>query len=71
MKASVGDHLMVKGAHVGNANREGKVLEVHGEGGAPPYLVRWSDGHTAVVYPGADAVVTPPVSNSSSQPSPS
>jgi len=34
------------------------VLEVHGERGAPPWLVRWSDdGHVGLVFPGADAEV--------------
>jgi len=30
---------------------------VHGEDGAPPYLVRWSDGHQSVFFPSSDAVV--------------
>jgi hypothetical protein len=34
------------------------VLEVRGDGGKPPYLVRWTDdGHVALVFPGTDAVI--------------
>jgi hypothetical protein len=51
MKAQVGDELMVKGRHVGDFDRKGVIIEVRGEGGAPPYLVRWSDGHESSFYP--------------------
>jgi hypothetical protein len=27
---------------------------VLGEDGAPPYVVRWEDGHESHVYPGSD-----------------
>jgi hypothetical protein len=30
---------------------------VLGEHGAPPYLVRWSDGHESEVFPGSDIFV--------------
>jgi hypothetical protein len=32
-------------------------VEVHGAAGAPPYLVRFDDGHTGLCFPGPDAVV--------------
>jgi hypothetical protein len=58
MKATVGDRIVVKGHHVGEPERDGEVLEVHGPEGGPPYLVRWGDsGHTALFFPGPDAVV--------------
>lgn len=57
MRASVGDRLVVKSRHVGDAPRDGEVIEVHGEDGAPPYLVRWEDGHEGLVFPGPDTVV--------------
>ena len=57
MRASVGDGLVVEGRKVDDARREGEVLEVRGEDGAPPYLVRWSDGHEALTFPGPDAHV--------------
>jgi hypothetical protein len=60
MRAAVGDHLVVMNLHLGEAVREGEILEVHGTDGAPPYRVRWSDGeHESLVYPGADAKVRP------------
>lgn len=58
MIAAVGDHLLVHNAHVGEASREGEIVEVRGEGGAPPYLVRWTDnGHESLLFPGPDAEI--------------
>ena len=51
MKAQVGDELVVKGRHVGDPDRMGVIIEVIGEAGGPPYLVRWSDGHESSFYP--------------------
>lgn len=59
MQAHVGDHLVVEGRNVGNARRDGEVIEVRGEDGAPPYVVRWSDGHEGLTFPGPDAHVVP------------
>ena len=55
MEASVGDQLVVESRTVDTPRREGEILEVHGEAGAPPYVVRWSDGHEGLVFPGPDA----------------
>jgi hypothetical protein len=33
------------------------IIEVHGTDGAPPYLVRWEDGHESVFFPSSDAFV--------------
>ncbi len=55
MEASVGDQLVVESRTVDTPRREGEILEVHGEDGAPPYVVRWSDGHEGLVFPGPDA----------------
>jgi hypothetical protein len=58
MHAAVGDRLVVKGQHVGQPDRDGEILEVHGDEGGPPFLVRWSDdGHEGLFYPGPDAYV--------------
>lgn len=60
MHASVGDRLVTESNKVDSPPREGEILEVRGSEGAPPYLVRWGDGHEGLVYPGPDAhVVTP------------
>ena len=59
MRASVGDRLVVEGRKVDDARREGEVVEVHGQDGGPPYLVKWSDGHEGLTFPGPDAHVVP------------
>jgi hypothetical protein len=38
--------------------RYGEIIETRGPGGAPPYLVRWSDGHEGLYFPGVDARLT-------------
>jgi hypothetical protein len=60
MHAVVGDRLHVRGNVVGHPERTGEILEVRDSGGAPPYLVRFDDGHTCLVFPGPDAVVEHP-----------
>ena len=58
MKASVGDRIVVPGHHVGDATQAALILALEGEGGEPPYLVRWeSDGHEGLFFPGADAML--------------
>ena len=58
MKADAGDRLIVKAHHIGEPDTDGEILEVHGENGGPPYLVRWSDdGRIGLVFPGPDATV--------------
>jgi len=59
MHASKGDHLVVDSRKVGSQPREGEIIEIHGQDGAPPYVVRWTDGHEGVTYPGPDAHVLP------------
>jgi hypothetical protein len=62
--AKVGDRLHVHGRTVGESDRVGEIVEVRGEGGGPPYLVRYEDGHEGLVYPGPDATVENPGSPS-------
>lgn len=59
MQATVGDRLHVRGSVVGQPDRTGEIVEVRGAGGEPPYLVRFEDDHTALVFPGPDAVIEP------------
>lgn len=59
MRAAVGDRLHVHGRVVGTPDHTAEIVEVRGPDGAPPYLVRYPDGHEALVYPGSDAVVEP------------
>jgi hypothetical protein len=57
MQAKVGDRLVVEGHTDSERRKEAEVLEVRGEDGGPPYLVRWQDGHEGLTYPGPDAHV--------------
>lgn len=58
MRAAIGDKIVIRGHHVGDADRDAVILAVEGPDGAPPYRVRWSDdGHEGVFFPGEDAVV--------------
>ena len=61
MQAKVGDRIVVHGTHVSDPERDGEILEVHGEDGGPPYLVRWSDnGHESLYFPGPGATIAVP-----------
>ena len=60
MKAAVGDRLVINATHVDGPVRDGEVIEVRGEDGEPPYVVRWSDGHEGLVFPGPGTVVRHP-----------
>lgn len=58
MYANVGDRIIIHGHRSGEPDRDGEILEVQGQSGAPPYLVRWGDsGHEAIFFPGSDATV--------------
>jgi hypothetical protein len=57
MKAQVGDRIILAGTRVDDPVRDGEVLEVKGSDGGAPYTVRWSDGHTGLVYPGPGAIM--------------
>lgn len=57
MKATVGDQLHMHSRTVEERDRIGVIKEVRGEDGAPPYLVRFQDGHERLVYPGGDCVI--------------
>jgi hypothetical protein len=56
--ASPGDHLIIAGHRVGEAQRDGEILEVRGKDGGPPYLVRWMDtGQEGLMFPSSDAKI--------------
>jgi hypothetical protein len=59
MRALVGDRLHVHGRTVGLPDRIGKIVEVRGDDGTPPYVVRFEDGHESLMFPGPDAVIEP------------
>jgi len=59
MRAAIGDKLVVRSRCIGARDRPRTaiILAVEGEGGRPPYLVRWDDGHESTVTPAPGAVV--------------
>jgi len=58
MHANAGDWLVVEQSSVDRRARRGRVVEVAGPDGAPPYRVRWLDTEReALVFPGPDAHV--------------
>jgi hypothetical protein len=57
LRARPGDRLVVRGHRQGQPQQDGEIVKVLGEHGAPPYLVRWEDGHESEVFPGSDTFV--------------
>ena len=53
MSAKVGDRLVVESERVGQATREGEILEVIEASYGTRYRVRWDDGHESTVRPAA------------------
>ncbi len=60
MRAKVGDRLHIHGRVTGAPDQLAEVIEVRGQDGAPPYLVRHDDGHETLVFPGTDTSVEHP-----------
>ncbi|GAA2129116.1 DUF1918 domain-containing protein [Actinomadura napierensis] len=59
MNARIGDLLHVHGRNVGNPDQLGEIVEIRGEAGGPPYVVRFPDGRETLVFPGPDCVIEP------------
>lgn len=57
MKATEGDRIIIRGTTVERSDRHGQIIEVKGENGAPPYRVRFDDGHETIVFPGGDFMI--------------
>jgi hypothetical protein len=57
MKAAAGDRIIIRGHTVETPDRHGLILEVRGVDGAPPYQVRFDDGHETILFPGGDFIV--------------
>jgi hypothetical protein len=62
MHAEIGSRILIHGKSVGSTDRHGEVIDVRGDDGAPPYLVRFDDGHETLVFPGPDCSVEEPSS---------
>jgi hypothetical protein len=48
----------------GDRDRVAEIIEVRGENGTPPYVVRYPDGRETLIFPGPDTVVEPARSGS-------
>lgn len=57
MQAHVGDRLHIHGRTVGSQDVLAEIVEVRGEDGGQPYLVRYPDGHESVIFPGTACTV--------------
>jgi hypothetical protein len=57
MHAKVGDKLRIHASHIGTPDQVGRIVEIRGANGTPPYLVDFLDGSTRLVFPGPDALV--------------
>jgi len=52
MRADVGDQLVRQGRRTGRGEILGAIIEVRGDDGAPPYVIRrYSDGHESLMSP--------------------
>ncbi len=60
MHAKIGDTLHIHASHTDVPDQWGRIVEVRGPDGSPPYVIRFTDGHTGLVFPGPDAVVETP-----------
>ncbi|MET7364992.1 DUF1918 domain-containing protein [Streptomyces sp. NPDC005566] len=57
MEAHAGDRLLMHGRTVGQHDRVADIIEVLGDGGSPPFRLRFKDGHESIMSPGPDSVV--------------
>ncbi len=53
MIGRTGDRIVVESERVGQADREGEILEVFETSYGTRYRVRWDDGHESVIRPAA------------------
>jgi hypothetical protein len=57
MRAKPGDRIILAAPVIDGPLRDGEVLEARGDDGAPPYLIRWSDGQEGLLYPGPGSIL--------------
>ena len=58
MRATVGERIVGKGHRIGEPDRDCEVVELRGQDGGPPYVVRWGDSaQESLFFPGSDASV--------------
>lgn len=60
MQARVGDVIVVPGRKLGEVERRGRIIDVRGDNGSPPYLVRWEPGdQERLFFPSSGVQVQP------------
>ncbi len=59
MQAKVGDRVRIHGRTVGAADHSGEVVEIRGTTENPLLVVRYDDGHEAILAPGSDCEILP------------
>jgi len=64
-RAQPGDTVVIRGHAIDRKERRGVIVEVRGEHGGPPFVVRWLDDphgepHDVLFFPGADADIEHP-----------
>lgn len=58
MRAHPGDWLVVETSTLDRSSVRGRIEDVTGPNGEPPFRVRWTeDDHVSIVFPGPDARV--------------
>ncbi|WP_179492537.1 DUF1918 domain-containing protein [Microbacterium immunditiarum] len=57
MQAKVGDRVIIHGRTVGSPDHSGEVVEVRGHDDDPLLVVRYDDGHEAILSPGCDCEI--------------
>lgn len=60
MEAGIGDRVVIHGRTVGAAERAGEVVGIRGTRENPLLVVRYDDGHEAILSPGSDCEVRHP-----------
>lgn len=59
MHANLGDTLHIRAHHIDVPDQWGRIIEIRGPNGTPPYVIEYPDGHTCLMFPGPDALVEP------------
>ena len=66
MVAKAGDRIVVESEKVGQAAREGVILEIIEASYGVRYRVRWDDGHESTIRPSAGSARTIPATDAKS-----
>ena len=59
MNANVGDHLVLRGHGSHGDDLRGEIVDIVGDNGSPPYVVRWPNGYSTLFTASPDAYIDP------------